>query len=214
MEDMVNPQRETCLLGILSILVTALCWTTRSDVINSLAYEQLALSFRGGATSKPRPIFLLFSDMVSAFTPFDSEGLGTLQGDRMSLSQSSSMRPQDTGLCHGLEVNTPDIRYRYCVHNKGPIVLSGQLGEEISAPSYGNNNHGKDYLYDFTVSGLALLCGLSDGKRFLLGDGDLDFDRLLLGCEIDLDLDLNLEQDLEPFIEPDLDLLSEADLDL
>lgn len=67
------------------------------------------------------------------------------------------------------------------------------------------------------LSGLALLRGLPDGERLLLGDGDLDFDRLLLGREIDLDLDLDLERDwkyLDPFIEPDLDLLSEADLDL
>lgn len=51
----------------------------------------------------------------------------------------------------------------------------------------------------------------------LFGDGDLDFDRLLLGRERDLDLDLDLDRDwkyLDPFIEPDLDRLSEADLDL
>lgn len=46
------------------------------------------------------------------------------------------------------------------------------------------------------------------------GDGALDFDRLLLGHIIDLDLDLDLEQDLDPFLEADLDLMSEADLGL
>ncbi|KAL6084057.1 hypothetical protein STEG23_027728 [Scotinomys teguina] len=62
--------------------------------------------------------------------------------------------------------------------------------------------------------GLTLLRELPDGEGLLLGDGDLDFDRLLLGHEVGLDLDLDLERDLSPFMEPDLDLLSEADLDL
>lgn len=31
MEDKVNPQRETCLLGILSILVIALCWVSAAN---------------------------------------------------------------------------------------------------------------------------------------------------------------------------------------
>lgn len=57
----------------------------------------------------------------------------------------------------------------------------------------------------------------SPSQGFFFGDGDLDFDRLLLGREIDLDLDLDLDRDwkyLDPFIEPDLDRLSEADRDL
>lgn len=34
MEDKVNPQRETCLLGILSLLVKALCWVSAKRAAN------------------------------------------------------------------------------------------------------------------------------------------------------------------------------------